>query len=155
MDVVLVQTEHGLEGLGERAKRGYERWKQTVKSLQLGETIRFSWHEPRNPRMHGLHFAMLAKVFDAQEAFVDMEPFRLWVQVGAGHCDFVPGPKGKPVAIPRSIAFEKLDEGTFQEHHQAAKEFLRSVYATRVLWPLMSDLMADERVAALLAEFER
>jgi len=144
-----------LVGLGEKNAKAYAKCRQQIKDLEPGEVYCLSVWFSRNPKLHGLHMAMLAQVFDQQEQFDDFEQFRMWAQVGAGHCVFVPGPGGKMCAIPKSIAWAKLDDADFQAHHEAVKAFLRSLRATRFLWPDLDDVAAGEAMAAILDGFER
>jgi hypothetical protein len=154
-DVVLTRGPDGkLQGMGEKGARQYQRFLAAVKQLQPGDTMRFSFKLPRSPVFHRRHFAILNAVFEQQEQFASPEAFREWVQVGAGFCDLVPGPKGKPVAIARSIAWEALEEADFAEHHAAVVGFLRSTHCTRFLWPHMDDLAADTFIDNLLRSFD-
>ena len=141
-------------GFGEKDKKAYGRFKQKVKDLQPGELYTIEAWFPRNPRLHGLHFAMLAQVFDAQEQFSDPEQLRLWLQVGAGHCEFVPGPTGRMVAIPKSISFRSMDDAEFSEHHERVKAFLRSDHAQAFLWPHLPADQRAEMVEGVLQGFE-
>lgn len=153
-DVVIFKAEDGkLQGLGEKGSKAWAKFQKAVRELEVGETLKFSWWAPRSPGLHRRHFAMLAQVFDSQEQFVDPEHFRMWVQVGAGFCDIVPGAKGKPVAIPKSIAWAKLDDVEFADHHAKVVEFLRSRHALRFLWPHIDDANADQMIDALLNDF--
>lgn len=142
-------------GRNEEDQRAYARFRKDMKDAEPGELFEFSYRAPRNPKFHKFHMAMLQAVFDNQELLVQFEIFRKWVEVGAGHCDFVPGPGGKSIAIAKSIAFDKIDDIEFERHHQAVKEFLRSPQATRSLWPQTSDEDAAEGMERILGEFER
>jgi hypothetical protein len=152
---VTLNEDGKLVGAGEKHQKAYARFRKMLHELQPGELFTLTYWFPRNPKLHGLHFAMLTGLFDAQEQFADPEQFRKWVEVGAGHCDFVPGPTGRMVALPKSIAWDKLDDADFQKHHEDAKAFLRSQHATRYLWPYLSDIEAGEAMDAILGEFER
>lgn len=156
MDIVVVKDEQNkLRGFGEKGQRAWLRFRNAIEALEIGETLSFAWHKPRSPKFHRYHFAMLHAVYEQQEQFQDFDAFRMWCQVGAGHCELVPGPRGKPVAIPKSIAYESLDDNEFAEHHMAVCAFLRSTHACRFLWPEMSDVDADASINAILQEFER
>lgn len=144
-----------LVGLGEKDKKAYAAFVKRVHELETGEVYTLDVWFPRNPKLHGLHFAMLSAVFDAQEQFATPDQLRAWLQVGAGHCEFVPGPTGKMVAIPKSIAHHKLDDVEFSEHHEKVKEFLRSPYAKQFLWPHLPESEQDEMVESILTQFER
>lgn len=155
-NVILVKDECGkLAGFGEKGARAWSKFRQRLDRMEIGETVEFSWWEPRSPKFHRLHFAMLGALFDAQEQFQDFEAFRMWVQVGAGFCELVPGPKGKPVALPKSIAWKNLDDADFADHHLEVMKFLRSGYAARFLWPWLNDAEGSQMMASIIDEFER
>lgn len=154
-DLVLAKDEAGkLRGLTASDERRWSKFRRHIANLPVGGTVRASFKLPRSAAFHRRHFAILGALFNCQEQFADMEPFREWVQVGAGFCDIVPGPKGKPVAVSRSIAWDALEEADFAEHHAAVIDFVRSAYFSRFLWPAMSDLQGAEMVNAILQEFE-
>lgn len=156
MDIVVVKDEHAkIRGFGEKGERAWQRFRNAINALEIGETLSFSWHKPRSPKFHRLFFAVLHRVFDEQEAFIDVDQMRAWLTVGAGYADFVPGPKGRVVAMPKSIAWHRMDDLEFGELFLAVCAFLRSAHACRFLWPQMSDIDADSRINALLQEFEQ
>lgn len=153
-ECIVVKGEDGkLEGLGHKGGRQFLRFQHAVRKMEPGDTLRFSYKLPRSPAFHRRHFAILNRVFEQQEQFDNDEKFREWLQVGAGFCDLLPGPKGKPVAVSRSIAWEALDDADFAEHHAAVIAFMRSTHCTRFLWPLWSDVDADQFINNVLAEF--
>lgn len=153
-DLVITKAADGkLAGADDRYERGYARFRAAVAAMQPGDTMRFSFWLPRSPKFHRRHFAMLGKLFESQEQFTDPEMFRAWVEVGAGFCDLLPGPKGRQVAVPRSIAWEKLDDADFAEHHADVVAFVRSQHFARFLWPHLDDMAAGEAVEAILTEF--
>ena len=150
-------TKHGdgkIHGATEKDRKAYARFSSRIRDLEPGELFTLDCWFPRNPKLHGLHFAMLATIFDAQEQFADPDQLRTWLQVGAGHCEFVPGPTGRMVAIPKSISFRSIDDADFQAHHEAVKDFLRTDHARRFLWPHISDAQTAEMVDAILSGFE-
>ncbi len=154
-DIILCRDEAGkLDGLTDADRKRWVKFRSAVAALAPGDTLKASFKLPRSPKFHRFHFAVLAALFACQEQFTDPERFRQWVQIGAGFCDLMPGPKGKPVAISRSIAWENLDEAEFAEHHKAVIEFVRSLHFSRFLWPHLSDQKGSEMVEAILQEFE-
>jgi hypothetical protein len=154
--VLITLDDRGkLAGFGEKGERAYGRFLAAVKKLEQGELLSFTYKVPRSPRFHKLHFVMLAALFEAQEQFADDYQFRKWSEVGAGHVDWVPGPTGKMVALPRSIDYESLDDAEFSEMHEAVKTFFRSTHATRFLWPHMDDPCSAEMIESVLVQFER
>lgn len=152
MDMVLIRTEHGLEGLGDVNARAYEGWRKHVASMPVGDTLRFSWKRPRSPKYHRWFFVTLSKVFEGQEQFAKLEHLLDWIKVGAGHCVFHPGPDGRMVAIPESIAWEGMGEDAFRAFVDAAWEFLHSERAGFYLWPMMTAQGRTEMIDRLLEE---
>ena len=144
-----------LAGLTEKDGRGWARFLGLVKRLlQSGSCITFTWREPRSGPFHRRFFAMLGAAFDAQERFDDPEQFRLWLTVGAGFCDFVPHPQRGVVAIPKSIAFDKLEQAEFQEVADAVWQFYRSAHAREILYPHLSADASFEMVWSVLDAFD-
>jgi hypothetical protein len=153
--VILRKDETGkLAGLDERHERAYSRFRNKLGELQIGETLAFEFKIPRAPRFHRLHFAMLGAFFAAQDVFDDADRMRKWLEVGAGHCDFVPGPDGNFFAMPKSIAYEALEDSDFREVHASIKRFLRTPQAYRFLWPHLDDAGREQMVEAVMREFE-
>jgi hypothetical protein len=146
--------EGKIDGASEKDRKAYLRFRTRIMSLEVGELMTIDAKFPRNPELHGWHFIILDAVFEAQEQFEAEAVFRKWVEVGAGHCDFVPGPRGRMVAIPKSIGWDELDDVDFQEHHEKAVDFLRSADCTRVLWGHLSEPEQANMIEAILAECE-
>lgn len=154
--VIVVKNNEGkLAGFGEKGERAYNRFLGAVRELEPGEMLAFNYRVPRAPKFHRLHFVMLKAFFDNQEQFSDDYQFRKWLEVGAGHVDFVPGPKGSMVALPRSISYEALDDEEFRIVHEGVKEFLRTDHAQHFLWPHLDLAQTAETVDNILMEFER
>lgn len=152
--VVVTKGQDGkLEGCGERGAKAFSRFLRRVYDLRPGETLHFEWREPRSPKHHGLFFAKLGALMDRQEQFDSDDKLRAWLTVGAGYCDFVPGPTGRMVALPQSIAWHKLDEADFCDLHAKVDAFLWTDHARRFLWPHLSEQKTYELVEQFLAEF--
>lgn len=155
-DLVITKGEDGrLKGMGEAGERAYAKWRKAVEALQPGETLRFQWWMPRSRKHHGLFFAKLTALHGMQEQFEDVDKMRQWLTVGAGYADFAPGPTGRMVAFPQSIAWHLLDEADFAELHGKVDQFLWTDHARRFLWPHLSDQQSYEMVETLMQEFNR
>lgn len=153
--VIIVRGEDGkVAGMGDKGRRAWDRFKRGIEALEIGETLSFEWRKPRSPKFHRMFFAMLHALFDMQEQFADVDQLRAWLTVGAGYADFAPGPRGRMVAMPKSIAWDRMEDNEFRELVLAVWEFLRSPHATRFLWPALSDLQADQRVTEFLLGYE-
>jgi hypothetical protein len=166
--MTVVKDDTGkLRGFTAKDQRAYSRFKKLLDALGQGEIFTLDYWFPREGWRHRKHFAMLALIFDAQEQFADPEQMRLWLQVGAGHCEFVPlaSPKRAQVgallaapativAIPKSIAYSAMDDAEFTDHHEKVKAFLRSEHAQRFLWPHLAPAETMNTVETILYEFE-
>lgn len=154
-EILITRDDCGkLVGLDEADQRAYGKFIALIKALVPGECVRLAFWIPRSPKFHKRHFAILSAFFKSQEQFDDREQFRMWVQVGSGHCDFVPGPKGRMVALPRSIAWHKLDDAGFTQHHDDMIRFFRSGHFAQFLWPHLPEHEQGEMVEVILQEFQ-
>lgn len=142
-----------LAGVTEKDGKAYGKFLSRIRDLGHG-CITFTWREPRSSPYHRRHFAMLNALFEAQEQFDDPDQLRKWLEVGAGYVEFVPGPKGRMVAMPKSIAYDKLDQAEFEPIHQAVFSFARSQHARRFLWSHLSDEEGWQMIESILGEFE-
>lgn len=154
-DLVILKGDDGkLTGFGEKGRRAWAKWQSIVRAMVIGETLAFSYRVPRSPKFHRLFFAMLGHLLDSQEQFDDVDQLRAWLTVGAGYCDFVPGPKGRMVALPKSIAWHAMDDAEFRELVIAVWAFLRTEHAQRFLWAHLSPEQASETVEQVLVGFD-
>lgn len=154
--ITVTKTDTGaVDGMTQKDRRAYRRFVKKVEALEPGELFTLDCWFPRDLVMHRRHFAMLAAINDAQERFDDLDQLRLWLQVGAGHCEYVPGTDGKMVALPKSINFRSIDDAAFYEHHESIKAFLRGDHAQAFLWPHLSRGDRVVMVEAILESFER
>ena len=74
--------------------------------------------------------------------------------MGAGACHFLPGPRGRMVAMPKSIKWHRMDDTEFAELVRDIQAFLRTEHARRFLWGHLDDGQSSEMVELLFAEFE-
>ena len=154
--VVVCKGDDGkLRGMGERGERAYARFRSRVESMAVGDTLQFEWREPRSPAHHRLFFSKLGALMDRQEQFDTEDKLRAWLTVGAGFADFVPGPTGRMVALPQSIAWHKLDEADFSDLHAKVDSFLWSDHARRFLWPHLGVQQTYDMVDQFLREFSK
>ena len=93
------------------------------------------------------------RVFQAQERIKSFEQFRLWLKLGSGFVDWMAGPRGGVVPVPRSISYKKCDEDAMRQFHDDAIEFLRTEHATRYLWPHLDAAAGESMIEAILGEF--
>lgn len=154
--ICVVKDDRGeLDGLTDQDRRAWRRFTKKTKELEIGEFFSFDHWFPRNAALHKLHFKVVGTLFDAQEQFADPDALRGWLYVGAGYCDFLPGPTGRMVAIPKSVKWSKIDDADFEALHRKVVDFVRSEHARGFLWPHLDEAKTYETVEILLQEFER
>ena len=62
-----------------------------------------------------------------------VEQFRKTVEIAAGHCDTVYSISLRSwIDIPRSIAFDKMDEAAFQDLYDRVKDVLFNIFLRNI-----------------------
>lgn len=142
-----------VDGLGERGRKQWRRFWNGLLRLEPGEMVVIKTVKPRSGPFHRRHMAMEQRLFEAQERFSSFEQFRNWLKTGAGHCDWIPGPRGAVMPVPRSIAYDQLEDDEMREFHDHAVAFLREDHACKVLWPHLSPTARIEMIEGILSNF--
>lgn len=147
--------EKAIRGVDEKNQSRLKRFWRHVFGMEHGEVAEIGTRIPRSGPFHRYHMAMEQAVFDAQDRFAQFEQFRNWLKVGAGFCDWVAGPKGGVVPIPKSISYAELEEDPMREFHQDMLAFLRGPHAANYLWPHLKGERADEMMESILRSFDK
>jgi hypothetical protein len=143
-----------IDGLSEQHKRSWRRiWHWFLHKAEPGEMLAIKTHRERLGWYHRKHMALEQAVFEAQERFEHFEQFRLWLKVGAGYVDWIAGPKGGVVPVPKSISYASLEQDEMERVHRAMVEFLRGEHAQKALWPKLPVLHRDAAMRGLLEGF--
>lgn len=108
MDIFLTRTLAGLVPADAEAKEAVRRWK-------IGETLKCSVRKPRDYKNHKRYFALLNLTFENQDKYTSFEHFRKAVQIAAGHVDELITLDGEVTFLPKSIAYDALDEMEFSK----------------------------------------
>lgn len=143
-----------IDGLGETDQKSWRRFWQWITRAGAGEIFSIETWAPRHGGFHKRHMVLESTVFRAQERVRTFEQFRIWLKIGAGFVDWMAGPRGGVVPVPRSISYQKCDEQTMRQFHEDAVTFLRSEHATRYLWPALTPEAADQAMETILQEFD-
>lgn len=143
-----------VDGLGDKGRKQWRRFVNGLLRLEAGEMAEIHTRRPRSGPFHRRHMALEQAVFEAQEKFEQFEPFRDWLKVGAGHCDWFPGPKGGVFPVPRSISFDALEEDDMRTFHDNTVAFLRTEHACLTLWKHLTPLQRLEMIEGILQGFK-
>lgn len=144
-----------IDGLSEQHRKSWRRlWNWFLKSAEPGEMVEIKTHRERLGWFHRKHMAMEQAVFDSQEKFEHFEQFRLWLKVGAGFVEWLPGPKGGVIPVPRSISYAKLEQDAMEKVHADMVAFLRTEHAQKTLWRHLGPEKRAEMMQTLLEGFD-
>lgn len=91
-----------------------ENAEEIISKLRHGQAIRVKYSLPRNYENHKRFFAFLKVTFDIQDHFDNIKHYRKWVIMKSGHYKIITAPNGYQIFDVDSIAFDKMDEPTFQ-----------------------------------------
>jgi hypothetical protein len=142
-----------IDGLAETDQKSWRRFWQWITRAGAGEIFSIETWTARHGGFHRRHMVLETSVFKSQERIRSFEQFRTWLKIGAGFVDWMAGPKGGVVPVPRSISYRKCDEDAMRQFHDDAIEFLRGEHACRYLWPALSPQAAEQAMETILAEF--
>lgn len=142
-----------IDGLGEGERRKWRRFINGLFRLTPGEIIEIKTRKARSSPFHRRHMLIEQRVFEAQERFESFKTFRDWLKVGSGFVDWFPGAE-QPIAVPRSISFESIEDDEMREVHDDMVAFLRTAHAGAALWPHLSATQRIEMIETVLREFD-
>ena len=101
------------------------------RKLKIGQIYKATIKLNRNYRLHRKYFALIncawAYQNERQTAFFkgSVEIFRKTMEMAAGHCERVYSIEHKEWQdVPKSIAFDKMDEAEFRELYERVKDVL-------------------------------
>jgi hypothetical protein len=155
-EITLVKNnENKIVGLSQADKKSWVLFRKQLNELEYGEMCVIKTNMPRIGAYHRFHMKLEQTVFQSQERIESFEQFRNWLKVGAGFVDWMAGPKGGVIPIPKSISYADCEEGEMRVFHNDAIAFLRTPHATKYLWKHLSPVHGAEMIESILSGFER
>lgn len=128
MKLKLLNTIAGLKPL-------YDEDYEEKKKLKLGEVYEVTIKQSRNLAFHRKYFALINLAWEYQSEKVvehfhhNQDLFRKTVEVAAGWCDVMYSINRKEwVEIPKSIAFDKMDNDEFTLLYDRVKDILYAYF---------------------------
>lgn len=132
MELLLYNTPEGL-------KPCYDDDYDEKKKLKIGETYKAKITLARNVRFHRKYFALINLAWEYQNERTiahfrnSVELFRKTVEIAAGHCEQVYSIERREwLEIPKSIAFDKMDEAAFSDLYERVKDVIFSTFLHNV-----------------------
>lgn len=109
------------------------------KTLKRGTVVECVVKEYRNYKFHKLYFSMINLSWEyldeSQRAFFkeNVDAFRKTVEVAAGHYEPVYSVSRQTwLEVPKSIAFDKLDEASFHDLYEKVKNIIFQMFIPSV-----------------------
>lgn len=140
-----------INGLGDVNKKRWANFWNRVLKLQPGEMVDVRTHQARLGWYHRKHMNFEQKLFESQERFDNFDQFRMWLKVGAGHVDWLPGPKGGVIPVPKSISYANMEQAQMEVFHAQVLEFVQQEHATRTLWKHLQPQQQREYIDTVIA----
>ncbi len=132
MELLLLNTDGGL-------KPCYDEDYDNKKKLKLGQIYKAKITLARNIDFHRKYFALINCAWAYQNEKTtayfknDINSFRKTIEVAAGHCDTLFNLRLKEwVDVPKSIAFDKMDELEFRELYDRVKDIIFSMFIKNI-----------------------
>lgn len=88
---------------------------ERLKRLAVGEIGKFEFTIPRHAKHHRKGMALLQFVFKNQERYTNFKHFLVEVKIVSGWFDMHIMSNGDPIYVPRSIAFQNMNEVEFSD----------------------------------------
>lgn len=101
---------------------------RALDGIKPGQRVRIEIKEWRNLDRHRAYWAMLHEVVAATECALTPERLHDVIKLEAGLIEHVRLPTGYMVALPGSIAFDKVSEAEFIAFFNAAERWLAETY---------------------------
>lgn len=101
---------------------------EAIELLPYGERLRVTLHTGRVPKRLRFYWSFLKKVVDSTACAPNVESLHEALKVSIGYVTPVMV-RGYQINVPRSIAFDKMDEAEFSLFLRDALEFISSSYS--------------------------
>lgn len=89
--------------------------------IKPGQVVKATVKLVRNYRHHRKFMALVEYVAEHHPVFNTRDKALTAIKLAVGHCDFFPHPQtGELVPIPKSISFDKMDQGEFDAFYEEA-----------------------------------
>jgi hypothetical protein len=102
--------------------------RRALDGITQGERVKVEIRQWRNSDRNRAYWAMLQEVVEATEAAITAERLHEVLKLELKVVDLIRLPSGLTVAIPGSIAFDKMEEPEFVAFFRAAEKWLGENY---------------------------
>jgi hypothetical protein len=121
MKAVLIKTNTGLRGSTPADHEAWTKFKRGLDAMKPGTYMRIESRRPRHGAHHRKFFALLQLVSENSETYDTVEKALVAVKLVSGYTDpFIDPVSGQLRQLPRSIAYESMDQDEFDKFYSAA-----------------------------------
>ena len=147
MRAVLIKTERGLRGSTPADHEAYTKLKRRLERMKPGTWFRMEWAVPRHGPHHRKLFALLTLVAENSETYDTTAKALVAIKLVVGHYEpFIDPKTGELLQMPKSIAYDAMDQDEFDEFYSAAIDGV-----LRYILPHIDKVQADRLIDMIVA----
>lgn len=121
MKAMLLKTDKGLRGATPADQEAWAKFRRRLETMKPGTWLRMEWARPRHGKHHRKFFALLNLVAENSETYDTTEKALVAVKLVTGYADPIIDPTtGELIQVPRSIAYDAMDQDEFEGFYSAA-----------------------------------
>lgn len=118
---MLLKTPQGLRGATPADQDAWAKFRRKLETMKPGKWLRIEASSPRNGKHHRKMFALLQLVAENSETYNTVEKALVAIKLIVGHFEPAVHPQtGELIQVPKSIAYESMDQETFEAFYSAA-----------------------------------
>lgn len=99
---------------------------ELIEAMANGEMVTATIRRTRNSGHHRKFFALVKVVYEAQDRYATQEQLLNVLKMAVGHGELMEVVKGKPMFIPASISFAKMDQTAFEQFYNKVVDVVLS-----------------------------
>lgn len=146
MKAVLIKTDTGLRGSTSADHDAWEKFKRRLLTLKPGTFLRMEWAKPRNGKHHRKLFALLTLVAENSETYDTTAKALVAIKLVTGHYEpFIDPKTGELMQLPKSIAYDAMDQDEFDEFYSAAIDGV-----LRYILPHLNQVQAERLIEMII-----
>lgn len=121
MKAMLIKTNTGLRGSTPADQEAWAKFRRKLETMKPGKWLRIEFSSPRHGKHHRKFMALLQLITENSETYDTIPKALVAIKLCVGHFDLVVDPTtGEITRVPRSIAYESMDQEDFDAFYSAS-----------------------------------
>lgn len=121
MKAMLIRTPTGVRGATPDDHAAWTKFRRRLETMKPGKWLRVEFSSPRHGKHHRKLMALLNLVTENSETYNTIDKALVAVKLCVGHFDLMVDPTtGEITRVPRSIAYESMDQDAFEAFYSHA-----------------------------------